>query len=61
VGDDMFFAIMRTWVSQYAGTSVTTDTFIDHASNIAGEDLTGFFLTWLSAPDVPDDYPTPPT
>jgi aminopeptidase N len=60
VGDAVFFAILRTWVTQYGGQSVTTDTFIDHASRIAGEDLTGFFMTWLSATDVPDSYPTPP-
>jgi aminopeptidase N len=59
VGDAVFFAILRTWVTEYGGQSVTTETFIDHASDIAGEDLTGFFMAWLSATDVPDEYPTP--
>ena len=59
VGDRTFFAILKTWVAKYAGQSVTTEAFIDHASDIAGEDLTGLFLDWLSAEDVPEDYPQP--
>lgn len=59
VGDRTFFAILKTWVAKYAGQSVTTEAFIDHASEIAGEDLTGLFLDWLSAEDVPEDYPQP--
>ena len=60
VGDAKFFGILRTWVARYGGQSVTTDDFIDHVSRIVGEDMTGFFMTWLSATDVPETYPTPP-
>ena len=60
VGDATFFQILRTWVSTYAGASVTTETFIDLASQVAGQDLTGFFDTWLSSTEVPAEYPTPP-
>jgi aminopeptidase N len=57
VGDGRFFTILRRWVAEHHGQSVTTDTFIDHASEVIGEDLTGFFLTWLSATEVPSEYP----
>ena len=57
VGDSTFFAILRRWVSEHHGQSVTTEAFIDHASDVVGEDLTGFFLTWLSAAEVPSEYP----
>jgi aminopeptidase N len=57
VGDDRFFAILRSWVADRAGMSATTDEFIDHASKQAGQDLTGLFMTWLSASSVPDRYP----
>jgi aminopeptidase N len=57
VGDATFFSILRRWVSTYAGRAVTTDTFIDHVSDVVGRDMTDFFMTWLSATDVPDAYP----
>ncbi len=60
VGDDRFFAILRSWVAEHAGGSATTDDFIDHASKVAGEDLTGLFMTWLSGTSVPEQYPVAP-
>jgi hypothetical protein len=60
VGDARFFRILRRWVADHHGQSVTTDTFIDHASDVVGEDLSGFFLTWLSATEVPAEYPGAP-
>jgi aminopeptidase N len=57
VGDGRFFTILRRWVAANHGQSVTTDAFIDHASDVIGEDLTEFFLTWLSADEVPAEYP----
>jgi aminopeptidase N len=59
VGDDVFFTILRTWVADHLGASATTEEFVDHASKVAGEDLTGLFMTWLSSTSVPDRYPTP--
>ena len=61
VGDDRFFTILRSWVSEHTGESATTDDFIDHASKIAGEDLTGLFMTWLSGTSVPEQYPAAPS
>jgi aminopeptidase N len=57
VGDARFFTILRRWVAEHRGQSVMTDAFIDHASDVVGDDLTGFFLTWLSTVDVPAEYP----
>ena len=59
VGDDRFFAILRSWVADHTGGSATTDDFVDHASKIAGEDLTGLFMTWLSGTSVPEPVPDP--
>jgi aminopeptidase N len=59
VGDEVFFTILRTWVADHLGASATTEEFVDHASKVAGEDLTGLFMTWLSSTSVPDRYPTP--
>jgi aminopeptidase N len=60
VGDAEFFDVLRRWVSAHRGQSVTTEMFIDHASDVVEEDLTGFFLTWLSATEVPAEYPGAP-
>ena len=57
VGDAKFFAILRRWVAEHHGESATTDDFIDHASDVVGEDLTGLFLTWLSSNEVPAEFP----
>ncbi|MFM7535025.1 MAG: M1 family metallopeptidase [Acidimicrobiales bacterium] len=53
VGDDTFFTILRTWVSERAGGSATTDDFITHASTRAGRDLRAFLERWLRAPTLP--------
>jgi aminopeptidase N len=56
VGDDTFFEILRTWVTENRGTSVTTEQFVAHASDVAGTDLAGFFTTWLTSTNLPP-YP----
>ena len=53
VGDEPFFEILRTWVSERSGTSVTTADFEELASRIAGQDLTTFFDAWLRSSDLP--------
>jgi len=58
VGDTKFFTILRRWVAEHHGKSATTDDFIDHASDVVGEDLTGLFLTWLSSSEVPAEFPS---
>jgi aminopeptidase N len=53
VGDATFFEILRQWVAQHAGTSVTTEDFIATASTVAGRDLDPFLSAWLFGPEVP--------
>lgn len=47
VGDDTFWRIARAWVSTYAGRTASTADFVQLASRVSGEDLTGFFDTWV--------------
>jgi aminopeptidase N len=57
VGDDAFFAILRRWVADNAGTSRTTADFIAVSSAVSGRDLGPFFQTWLDAPSLPATFP----
>jgi aminopeptidase N len=58
IGDDAFFELLREWVARFGGTSVTTDDFIELASEVSGRDLDPFLRAWLYdaiAPPYPDD------
>lgn len=54
VGDGVFQAIERSWVSTYRGRCATTEDFIELASRVAGQDLSAFLGAWLF------DLETPP-
>jgi aminopeptidase N len=58
VGDDAFFATLRSWVQDNLDTSRTSQDFIETASKQAGRDLTEFFDTWLYSAEVPSTYPS---
>jgi aminopeptidase N len=47
VGDEAFFAILKGWAAENAGTSVSTAQFVDYAESASGKDLTEFFNTWI--------------
>ena len=47
VGDDDFFAILKGWATENAGTSVSTTQFVDYAESVSGQDLTELFDTWI--------------
>ena len=47
VGDEAFFDILHTWVSTYAGQSVTTADFVALAESVSGRELDELFETWL--------------
>jgi len=53
VGDDDFFAILRTWARTRAGGNVSTDEFIALAESISNQELDEFFQTWLFTPGRP--------
>ncbi|MFF5260727.1 M1 family metallopeptidase [Actinomadura viridis] len=47
VGDDKFFAILRTWVKEKRHSNATTPEFIAVAERVSGQQLDGFFRAWL--------------
>jgi aminopeptidase N len=57
VGDEAFFAILRTYYETYRGGNAATEGFISIAEEIAGMDLEDFFQAWLyetALPDIPE-------
>ncbi|MCB0979476.1 MAG: M1 family metallopeptidase [Ilumatobacter sp.] len=57
IGDDAFFTLLRRWIGENNGTSRTTADFIALAQQVAGQDLTAFFDTWLFATRPPSSFP----
>lgn len=57
IGDDLFFALLREWVTDNTGQSRSTDDFVVLANKVAGQDLTKFFATWLYADTLPGAFP----
>ena len=56
VGEDVFADIQRAWLDRYDGESASTADFIALASDVAGEDLSGFLEAWLydtTTPEMP--------
>lgn len=53
VGDAVFWRLARAWVSTYSGRTASTADFVRLASDVAGEDLRGFFDTWVRQPVKP--------
>jgi aminopeptidase N len=54
VGDDAFFAVLRGWVADHSGGSVTTEEFREHAAASTGADLDALFDAWLTEEKLPD-------
>ena len=54
VGDDAFFALLRDWVAEHRGGTVTTDNFLAFAADRTGADLGELFDAWLNQPELPD-------
>jgi aminopeptidase N len=53
VGDDHFFAILRTWAAEHRHGGATTSQFIALAQRVSGQDLHRFFQVWLYSPERP--------
>jgi aminopeptidase N len=53
VGDDRFFALLRTWVERHRYGSVTSAMFESLAADVTGEQLDGFFRVWLRQRPLP--------
>ncbi len=57
LGDDAFFAGIRTYVERFGGGTATTPDFIAVMEEAGDQDLDSFFDAWLydlDAPDLPD-------
>ncbi|MXG91128.1 M1 family aminopeptidase [Nocardioides flavescens] len=53
VGDDAFFDLLRGWVAEHTGGSVTTEQFRVFAAERTGTDLTALFDAWLDETALP--------
>ncbi|MCB0104893.1 MAG: M1 family metallopeptidase, partial [Caldilineaceae bacterium] len=47
VGDELFWEILRTYYTRYAGGNAGTADFIAVAEEVSGQELTDFFDAWL--------------
>ena len=56
VGDDAFFDVLRGWVDDNAGGSVTTEDFLGWASERTGVDVAALLRPWLYDESLPP-YP----
>ncbi len=54
IGDEAFFAIMRTYYEQFRDGNATIAGFIAIAETASGQSLGDFFDAWLYAAEVPD-------
>ncbi len=53
VGDESFFALLRTWVERHRGANVTTDDFLVLAAEMCGVDAAELFTPWLHERALP--------
>ncbi|SDS51873.1 M1 family metallopeptidase [Actinoplanes derwentensis] len=53
VGEQAFFALLRTWVAEHRHRTVTTTQFREHAARYATGSLDGLFTAWLDRPALP--------
>ena len=54
IGDDAFFGLLKDWVAEHSGGSVTTDAFRAFAVQRGGADLDALFDAWLTQRELPD-------
>jgi len=54
VGDDAFLAMLKDWLAEKRGGSVTTAEFTEFASAHTGRDLDELFEAWLRHPELPE-------
>jgi aminopeptidase N len=54
VGDEAFFDILRTYLERYRYGNAGTEEFIAVAEEVSGQELSGFFDSWLMQTDLPD-------
>jgi aminopeptidase N len=53
IGNEQFFALVRSWVAENEHSTVTTAQFRAHAQRFAREPLDAFFAAWLDNRPLP--------
>jgi len=53
LGDERFFQVVSSWLSEHRAGSVTTEMFLEHVGREAGEDLTALLGPWLFETALP--------
>jgi aminopeptidase N len=53
IGEEPFFALLRSWVAEHRHGTVTTEQFRAHAQRFATEPLDDLFTAWLDRPALP--------
>jgi aminopeptidase N len=56
IGDEKFFAILRTWAAEHRYGNGSTQEFIALSERISGADLADFFRVWLYTPSKPTSW-----
>lgn len=57
MGDEAFFAGLRSWVADNIDSTASTTDFARHMSEVSGLELGPFFEAWVYAEDRPDRFP----
>ncbi len=53
LGEDEFYRIARSWLTDHDNTSVTRGQIFDHWEEETGRELSAFFDAWISGPTTP--------
>jgi aminopeptidase N len=53
IGEQKFWLLVRTWLDTKSGGNATSEEFEALATQVSGQDLTGFFTAWLRTPAKP--------
>lgn len=53
VGEDVFHAVERTFLERYRNSSASTEDYIAVASEVSGQDQSGFLRDWLYGTKTP--------
>jgi tetratricopeptide (TPR) repeat protein len=54
IGDEKFFATLKSYAQQYAWKSATTEDFRKVAEMVSGQDLGYFFIEWVESSGAPE-------
>lgn len=53
VGSEAFFELLKTWVTEHRGGSVTTEDFVAHCEKQTGKFLAELFTAWVFRTELP--------